>query len=124
MSEILSINKNTSNNTWVKTLENENISAEPNVNLINESKKDNSNYNTDKYAASIKISDLSEIIKQDSNIFIENTQCTFLLESGCGFSVITLSFAKQIICNCEDAKCPEKKPHKLKIFLIFMQLTI
>ena len=124
MSEKINNTRNSRQNNRINNVETaasteQNTHSEnPNVNYINYNEQFNSDYDSsdDNYVATVESINTPPIALQNMPITIGNTDCHLLLNSGCGCTIINMSFAKEIMFNCAQSQWSEKKPLELKSF--------
>ena len=81
-------------------------SEHQNVNYINYYEQLNSDYDfsDDNYVATVENISTPSIALQNMTITIGNTDCHFLLGSGCGCTIINISLAKEKMFNCAQSQ--------------------
>ena len=89
-----------------------------NVNYKNYNEQFNSDYDfsDDNYVATVENVSTPAIALQNMTTTIGNTDCHLVLDSGCGYTIINMSLAREIRLNCAQSQWYEKKPLKIKSF--------
>ena len=108
----LNNSKHSQQGTRINNLENSGAtenSESQNVNFINYNEQYSSEYDfsDDNYVAMVEPPNSTPIALQNLTITTGNTDCSLLLDSRSGCTIINLSLAMQIMINCIEAQ-PEK----------------
>ena len=107
------------NNVETAETTNQNSSQESqNVNYINYNEQINSDYDSsdDNYVATVEKVSSPQVALKNITITIRNADCDLLLDSGSDCTIIKTSLAREILYNCPQSQCSEKKSLELKSF--------